>query len=257
MWWRRKRIARARAVKLGAAGQHARLRRVRPSLALAIRFAPWRAQLAWCGVVLAGAVALYFVWKIGRPAVEHEAHDVALAPSVHVRTHADVLALSREFELQSFGFGQESHVRERYGREALGALAFPAAALVVALLLSWQRRTRRLLRHGREAMATIRRADHAGEYPRVIEVQLVYGRDDDHGAWLLTLRPPESIGDQELVLYDPNRDLAVALADLPGAPRLVDDTLVPTRLPVGSFVLPALGVLALAAVAALTIIRLA
>lgn len=258
MFRRRKSIASARLLKVGGAAKSAQLRRVAPSLALAIRVATPRAQIAWFGVAVSGLVALYFASKV------HVAKPAA-PDLIEPTRHGDTFLLSSSIVNSQIplelvldpNYRNRSNIRETYGRDALGALAFPAGFLIVAMLLSWQRRTRRLLRHGRIVTAEVRALERGGGDARVTEVELAFARDDERDTLLTTVRAPTKIGTTEPVIYDPNRhDVATALADLPGAPRLVGERLLPSRLPVLYFFLPTLGLAMVIADTALAVIKL-
>jgi hypothetical protein len=127
---------------------------------------------------------------------------------------------------------------------------------VLALLLSWERKARRLLREGRAVEADItesRRPDGASGDARATEVHLVLpllpgAADTDERQVLTAIRPPAWIGETETVIYDPlYPDRAIALGDIPGDPRIDEarNTLRPSRFPLLHFLLPgiALGLL--------------
>ncbi len=226
---RRPKIAPARALKLGA-HRAPPARRVSTIVSLGVRVSTVNAQLAWLLVAAGALVATYFVSKIDlhpKPQLQLAA-DTAKATGFLVRP-GDIRSLERALDLLETK--PRAQIQETYGTEAFGAIAIPGVALVVALLLSMQRRKRRLLRHGREVKAEIREFDTTGESARGSTVELwlpVEGTTIHKG--IITIRPPDAIGGTESVLYDPHTPTyAFAVADLPGRPRIVDNRLVPTR----------------------------
>jgi hypothetical protein len=239
MWRRKKRIAAARALKLGAAVRSAPARRVSPLLSLAVRVSTLRAQIAWFGVAAAALTALYIVSKIDlHPKVP------PAEPSHYVVPPLDLRPV-------------HGGLPESYGADAADVDVLPGTLLIVALLLSWQRRKRRLMRYGREALGETRAADAGGD-ARAISVELAIPIEGtDQTISIVTVRSPDRVGESEPVLYDAHRpDLAIALADLPGSPRLVDGKLVPTSLPVLYFLLPLTGLALVATTVVATITKL-
>ncbi len=249
------RIAPARALKLGA-HRAPPARKVSTIVSLGVRVSTVNAQLSWLMVAATALGATYFVSKIEikppPPIAVAVASPKLVVPSFRV---LDLDALTRDIVV--FDPHARPHAQDVYGPEALGAIGIPGAALVVALLCSWQRRKRRLLRYGLAAQAEIRAFDTTGETSRGSTVELrlpVEGTKLHKG--IVTVRPPDAIGDTEAVLYDPHQPAyAFAVADLPGRPRVVDNRLVPTSFPWFTFLAPLAG-LGMLGLLAGTVVRL-
>lgn len=222
-------------------------------VSLAVRVGKPRTQFAWFVVAVTTTVALYFVTKIEVPAPEPPAPAHATPTSTSTtQLLTEPLFRARDVHLLLTPHPGPPPVPASYSpAEGLAGLALPAAALIVALLLSWERNARRLLREGRDVAAEIRAIPHpdgtiSGD-DRATEVLLVLpplpGADADAEPTTVTaIRPPSAIGSRETVIYDPlYPDRAIALADLPGKPRLDEarHALRPSRLPIFHFVIPA------------------
>ena len=259
------RIATARAVTAPPARGKA-ARSVSPIVTLAVCFGRARTQLAWLAVSLTAMIALYFVTKIEVP---------KSGPFDAVAASSEVRNGSAQFLTGDlFGFSTADDARARTRRwqrmiddlaaiperrspdvpasyqpgEGLVGIALPIAALIVALLLSWERKARRLLREGRDVVAEIYEVHrpHGGFTgdARVVDVYFVLPGVVGGPAerTVTAIRPPGMIGELETVIYDPlYPDRAIALADLPGRPHIdaTRNTLRATTIPLLHFVLPA------------------